>query len=481
MKRSNTSVNLAIISVGFILAILTINFIQYHQKVKAETSGDENGIFFPISFNNFDSSLDRPLFGVQRYGNTGSSSKYHQAMMDSKASWLRVAISWESVEPANVSPDQFQFNQPDAILAAAQQGVSNVNIIATIWEAPGWAAPEPHAPIHNWAMPEFAEFVEALVERYDGDGVDDAPGSPVVNYWEFYNEQDTKIDHYNPGWGDDGDKYALMLQTVYDDIKEANPNAQIVFGGIAYDWFEDQNGPFVRRFLDDVIANGGGDYFDIMNFHAYPTFNYNWTNNEGPGLYEKALVIRSKLAQFGYGDKPIIITEAGWHSNNPSPAPSSEEIQARYVVELFTQSMAADIEVMIWWMLYDPGGLAWDNGLVSDDDPVVYKASMTAYQTAVSKLSTAHFDRRLSAAETGGADMEAYKFIDYTHNRTLYVAWMNPVNSTATRTISFPGSIATVRNIYGTGETKTDCGDGQCNGLISVLVGARPVYVEVNP
>ena len=70
----------------------------------------------------------------------------------------------------------------------------------------------------------------------------------------------------------------------------------MLLGGIAYDWFYDQNnGNFNRYFLDDVLTAGGGDYFDIMNFHQYPAFASNWLppGSEGPGLIEKTLALRA--------------------------------------------------------------------------------------------------------------------------------------------------------------------------------------------
>ena len=92
-------------------------------------------------------------------------------------------------------------------------------------------------------------------------------------------------------------------QLSIDAIKDANPNAQVLLGGLAYDWFTDDPenpGPFVRSFLDDVLKNDGGQYFDIMNIHAYPAFAKEWTDTGGPGLREKVEFVRNKL-QNEYG------------------------------------------------------------------------------------------------------------------------------------------------------------------------------------
>ena len=72
-------------------------------------------------------------------------------------------------------------------------------------------------------------------------------------------------------------------------------------------------------------------------------------------------------------DKPFMITEAGWHSNAYFEHSSTPENQSRYVVQLYTHSLAAEVEVMIYWMLHDPGnGYPFKSGLITNvDDPAV--------------------------------------------------------------------------------------------------------------
>lgn len=419
-----------------------------------------------------------PLFGVQMYGTTTPTSTFTPYLLQSKASWLRIPVYWSEVEPNNTTPANYSWLYVDAVLAIAQN--RSINVIATIESAPSWAAQHPGSPIYAERLPDFAEFVGALVERYDGDGINDAPGNPVVMHWELYNEPDVTITNWRPGWGEHGAQYAAMLKTAYPAVKQANHRAQVVFAGLAYDWWD---GPFVESFLDDVLAAGGGDYFDVMNFHYYPLFAPNWTDDGGVGLFEKAQAVRSKLQQYNV-NKPLVITEAGWHSDNDVASPSTPENQARYVVELFVQSMAADVDVMIWWMLYDPGD--WSaTGLVANTSPPQLKPSFTAYTTIVSQLSRTEFVRAVDApAPVHNPDgsihsMNAYEFRDQPNGRTVYVAWMNPVNGTAVWPLQLPASQATLRNIYGAATVISDGDDGTVDGLITVPVSSQPVYVEV--
>ena len=67
-----------------------------------------------------------------------------------------------------------------------------------------------------------------------------------------------------------------------------------------------------------------------------------------------------------------MVTESGWHSNAYIEYPSTPETQSRYVVQLYTQSMAANVEVMIYLMLNDVGdGYIFKSGLVTNVDDIV--------------------------------------------------------------------------------------------------------------
>jgi streptogramin lyase len=266
------------------------------------------------------------LFGVQMYGPTGATSPHHTFLTESGAHWVRNELSWSDVEPVNSEPDQFDWRHADAVAGAAREGC--FNMILTILNNPTWAAAFPAGPINRVGLDEFVEFVIALIERYDGDGQADAPGAPVVNYFEFYNEPDA-----SPfSWGNEGDAYAAMLAAVYPAVKEANPQAQVVFGGIAHDGFVEHGGSFIRAFLGEVLAAGGGAHFDYMNFHYYPAFAGNWTQGNGPGLLEKVAAVRQQLNVYGI-DKPILITETGWPNSDQTGAADANDIR-RFILKL---------------------------------------------------------------------------------------------------------------------------------------------------
>ncbi len=424
--------------------------------------------------------VPQTLFGVQMYGDTRATSPYFDSLKDSQASWYRNEISWSAVEPVNTDPNQFRWGHVDHVVGAATDG--GINMVLTIGYVPNWAADvpgRPNGPIDPIYMGEFAEFVQALVERYDGDGFADIPGGTKVTHFEFFNEPDRVPEGgARSGWGEEPEAYAQMLSFVYPAVKAANPGAQVLFGGIAYDWFVDQGGPYVSEFLDGVLQEGGGAYFDIMNFHGYPPFAANWAP-QGPGIYEKTVAIQNKLLQYGL-QKPFFITESGMHSNNDVGLPLTEELQARYVVQLYTEGVAANVQTLIWFMLYDPPDwYPFKNGLVTAEESPKNKLAFDAYRVAVRMMEDMRSFGVLSAAETGNAKMQAYRLRNDAALHTLYVAWMNPVDSSETANLRILASRATVSDIYGNEKIISDGDDGSTDNHVTVGVSAQPVYVSV--
>ncbi len=433
-------------------------------------------IFLPLVAREYEPPIPT-VFGIQTYGGLHLPSSGLTLAQQARAYWIRTDISWAKVEPSDRQPEDYNFAFYDASFLSATR--AGFQLIVTIGGNPPWAATYANGPIDKVDIGEFIEFVGTVVERYDGDGWEDAPGSPVVEYWEFYNEPDNgsrlAAERGGAYWGHFGADYARMLCMVYPVIKAANPKAQVVLGGLAYDWFEDQSGPFVREFLDDVLTTGGGNCFDVMNFHYYPAFESVWSPY-GRGLSGKANYLRSKLAQYGFADKPMICTEAGWFSGNHPNIPSTPEIQSRYVVKLFAQSIASGLKSSIWFSWIDPGPFYGDFGLLTQD--LQPKPAFYVYRNAAKMLGRASFQRPLSSDELNSPALEGYLLIAPS-GQSLYTLWSNDEIS---RTVTLPIPKGRVIDMYGNMTSIIHDGDdGQIDRRILVPVGPNPIYVEEMP
>ena len=461
----------------FVLLLMGMVFISRSSVDSSSESTDlESEVFLALVIN---TKVTRPVnspFGVQIYGSSESSSKYYADIDESRASWIRNMVFWATVESKNTTPDNYNWAYSDRLFAAAGES-DGFNMIGNIETNPTWASTVKRGVINKVPMSEFAEFVGAMVERYDADGFKDAPGSPRVTHWELYNEPDRA-----ESWGDHPKEYAEMLEAVYPAVKAASAEAQVVFGGIAHDGFTEQGGPFVRNFTEEVLKNGGGPNFDVMNIHTYPVFNLRWANS-GIGLIEKVDAVRGILAKYVQGSKPMIITEAGWHSDSPPGFPSNQKLQSEMLVKLFAQSIAADVKIMIWWMLYDSGDHNFDNGLVTNGSPPVRKQSFYTYQNMASKLESANFHGLQKTSASAGQQfvIELYPFTK-TDGQQVYIIYRSPVgtNNDNGQTVHqrLAHSKVTLRDITTDAVIKVIV-DSDADGHVDVPATARPVYVEV--
>ena len=416
-----------------------------------------------------------PPFGIQFYGTPDASSGLTQAA-DAGDRWIRVPLSWASIEPTNTTPESYDWSGLDLSVTNTVQ--EDIELILTIAGQPSWAAVYQQGPVTNTT--DLLEFVGALVERYDGDGVNDAPGLPQVRYFELYNEPDNAdVGHASHGgwgyWGHNGAGYAALLQELHPVIKGANSQANLVFGGLALDYFE-PDGPFDPDFLDDVLtACQGQDCFDVMNFHYYPPFRSRW-EPYGTDIIGKANYVRQRLTAHGFADMPVICTETSWLSSW-----GGDELQSRYVVKGYVRGMAAELEVIVWFEIGDRSDADRPGLLDSAWQP---KPSYWAFQAMTAMLDGALYQRPLTLAETGSEQIEGYVF--QTCGRRLDVVWTEddtPYDPDDDPSLSLTVQAQTLRTVdkFGNGTWHNDGDDGVADGQITILVGGSPLYLEYNP
>jgi hypothetical protein len=408
-------------------------------------------------------------FGVQMYDDTGPDREFFDALVASKSGWVRTLVPWANTERENTTPDQYDWERIDNELEASKH--VGVQMIGTIDFAPGWAASNPRGPINRTSLAEFAQFAAAVVERYDGDGIDDAPCSPTVKHWELYNEPDNRY-----AWGYYPAQYAEMLAVLYPAIKAADPEAKVVFGGVAQDWFEDQDGVFVRNWVESVLEAGGGPYFDVMNIHNYAGYFPEW-GDHFPGTIDKVEAFRQILRNHGF-DKPMMITETGDHATSSDGWLAHR--QSIYLTQIFTHARVAEVEAVTWFTLYDLEGYPRYTGLVKYDNPPTYKPAFDAFVALSDFLEYASYVRTLTPESDGGEGYMAYEFDDATRNRKLIIAWTHwDAETNVSTQLSFEASRAIRYDIYGNPTPLSDASDGVSDGKISVTFDKEPMILQL--
>ncbi|AEA47549.1 beta-galactosidase [Archaeoglobus veneficus] len=366
------------------------------------------------------------------------------------ATWVRFWVTWQAVEPEE---GKYDFSFVDEVVRHSQD--ENLCLLITVEPFANWDQDKCHGDEYWGKMPlpsgkekikvgkpcdmeAYREFLRRLVERYDGDGVDDMPGLKYpIKYWEIMNEPDMQGKDpwdlkFFLGTPED---YLEILKVSYETIKEADPEAKVVMGGMS---------GMLDKFVEfwEPIIGEAANYFDIANIHTIDT------NEEREDLY--VLKFKRFLEKHGVKSKPIWITEVQYGGLEEPP----EDISS--IDRLLVRSSVFSIALGAEKLFYIDNWLYWKSD-----------STQKAYETLVNKLS--YFDSvevlRQEYHETfEGAKTEVGQYKFSVGNKVIYVLWGNaPLPEEIKGTVK-------VTNIYGN-EKVMDASE--------IELSDSPVYVEV--
>jgi hypothetical protein len=386
------------------------------------------------------------IFGVT-ISNGFAGATYGRAAA-ARANWVRYGdFLWSEVEP---TPGAREWSRLAAIeeevKALANQGLTT---IAVVRSTPAWAQQIPGhtcGPIKLEALDTFASFMRDLVARYSAPPYN-------IKYWEIWNEEDVDPSRVGPNsgygcWGNmtdpyyGGGAYAEMLKRVYPAIKQANPSAQVLLGGLLLDC--DADHPLAgrdcaeSRFFEGILRNGGGAAFDIVSYHGYAYWtgkNEDWDMNpawqaRGGAMRGKLQLIREMLARY-QADKPVLLSEAGLlcYQSDPRCIPRFYSAQASYLTRVYARAWANGLLGAIWYTLEGPG---WERGGLLDENQQP-RPAYHALSFMTGLLQGASYD----GLRSNGA-IEGYAFRKGATRYELY--WTN--NDTPARMAWPPGTVA---------------------------------------
>lgn len=299
-----------------------------------------------------------------------------------------------------IEKDQrYDFSLTDAVVRDAQS--NGLDVLFTIFPT---NAEKPSD------MEAYKKFVKSLVERYDGDGVDDMPGLAYpIKHWEVMNEPDMTPETIPPEmleklmafmFKGDAQDYFEILKATYKAVKEADPEAKVLIA--APSSLNDR----AIEFFDEVFSLGGGQYFDIANLHMI-AFEKDYTPETDFGIER----YKQLLASHGLGDKPIWITELQLGATSPE----GEEKQAEALVKGCVRAFALGVERIRYQPLKVPDPQA----------PEPYKAAALVDKSGRKKPGYYAFKAlvdligRFESVEK--LEGSCYKFV--VEGREVYVVW----------------------------------------------------------
>jgi len=268
---------------------------------------------------------------------------------------------------------------------------------------------------------KYVSFVKRLVERYDGDGVDDMPGlqNPVL-YWQVDNEPDIS--------SQDWEGYAHLMEITYKAVKEACPQCKVAMGGLI------QGEKGFDTFFLPVLKKLRGKYVDIFDIHLYGV--------AGTWRYHGQLVEKIKLglSKNGFKNTDIWVLETGTYSGRPEIGISGntempEQTEKQQAIDLF-QRYVVDLSLgikKIFWAFgiiegftaksnheFDRMGIIYQKkSAISGQSKEIKKLAFYTYKMMTEKLEGCNFSKIKSL--NLGQGVYAYKFDK--QGTSIYVLW----------------------------------------------------------
>ncbi|MEJ2750673.1 MAG: hypothetical protein P8183_22620, partial [Anaerolineae bacterium] len=349
-----------------------------------------------------------PAYGVNFISwarSTPVSETRYQNALSTGAGWNRWPFYWDDIEQSSATPGDFHWAYQDtAVIADIEHGLQIDAVLlgtplfymTTQAALPGPALDLPSRPLSLDAVQastplglnepvfsdstdipgpdktindgnKWARFVFAAVSRYK-------PGGTVaqqqgwasgqgITHWEMWNEPDLVS-----FWDGTAVDYARLLKVGYLAAKQADSNAQIIFGGLANDAAR-------YTFYNDVMTVFDGDaaagiyayYHDLFATHNYL---YAWDS------WNQVWRAGNTLAARGLS-KPIWLNESGvpvWDDypgpvcepDSPYRATMSE--QADFIIQSAFYATYAGADTLFFFQLYDDcGNIGGDHEWYSTD------------------------------------------------------------------------------------------------------------------
>lgn len=405
--------------------------------------------------------------------------------------WERIIFDWAQHQPEN-SESWNTLNVDDRWLAAAND--CNREVVALLKHTPAWATDG----IPNAGLPRglylpvddpknvWANFVRKTVSYYKG-----RMGRGVTHFI-IWNEPDINRESYGYEFEGTLEDYAQMLKVAYLVAKEANPEAKIHLAGTTY-WHDINVGrrPYIDRLIETIAqdpdAAENAYYFDAVSLHIYFRTDT---------VYDIVMQTRAILEKYGLTDKAIWINETNaaptddpqWQVERPQ-FPVDLEQQASFLVQAAALALAADVERVAVYKLYDqnlpPGGESF--GIISpvDQQP---RPAFFAWQ-----MITQHFNAAVKASLVGVDPVPTTGYhlvnLEYPDKSRLLVAWARTADEVTIKVTSEAPSAA-LMDIYGTISTvypdenndyDLKLPGATCDEQEGCFIGGRPIMLHLPP
>jgi PKD repeat protein len=414
----------------------------------------------------------------------------------------------------------------------------------------GFPAPEERDPAYYCDGVQSEMFANMYSDIWD-DGTDGTPYNDEnylaaylykvvtlygdnIRFWEIWNEPGFDYTG-NCGWREPGDPvcnwwdqnpdpcdfklrapimhYVRILRISYEIIKTLQPDDYLVVAGVGFPSYLDA----ILRNTDNPVDGsatadyplGGGAYFDVMGFHAYPHFDGTmrwWDNSIGgfhyerhsdqaiTGIENRQNLYQGVLENYGYNGatypkKEWIITESNLPRREFQDFIGNEDAQINYMAKAVVTCYKNAIHQ---FHVYNLGEAEFINSATREFDVMgmyqkligtteysqVVNLEGISYKTASDILFGNEYDGAKTNAMNLPSNIDGAAFIDAV-GKYSYVLWAittEDQSEVANANYSFPGSF-NISDLY---KREWDYSETNATQTISpnnVALTGRPIYL----
>lgn len=390
------------------------------------------------------------------------------------AHWERstVELMWDAVEPVLGSGYNWSnFARTDGTIKDIYDDPAEVHWLGSFQQGGG----NLRVPLDN--TNSYAAFVQAAVERYDGDGTNDASTNVFVKWWQPANE----ILYWTSSNNWTVAQYVTYATLVSHAARAADPNANIVL-------MASVDGRNTDSFLTNVIYQlAPGHEFEAIDIHYWDAEDQ-WKMGIIP-------TYRSLLDSLGLTNVQIWCGEQATWVGDPNPgSQQSEEDQSRSLVKRVVWDRANGLDRFLWNELVDFhnfDGLTtspWNSmGLISDgdqsqDDPSRLNTERVAYWAYKLLIEKTDVGRGQLVGTVNGvhndSSIYAYQYTCKTNNSQFFILW----KETGSQSVSVPvtGTVYTARDFITDrfGDVLQAFSVTASLGQVTFTLGTNPILLE---
>lgn len=279
-----------------------------------------------------------------------------------RMNYLGASWTYRDIKPL-LDPASWQY---DADLTDSSTCAAGTEMVFNIIAADTLTAGNRYLSRKPKNQAQWDSIVRVVVERYDGDGIDDMPGLPCpVHTWH--------IEEEGTFWVDSDANYVAHFNETAAVIRAADPLARVVLMGISSDqaWNAAYYGGFVKQapppflvvqqdslaaFVSRTSTLLSGCSYDIVDLHCYETTNI----LQGKLAWVRSLMPSSAAPVWCFeGGGPYLSRQQGY----------TDTLNAYMVFELFGEALANGIGRFTLPYLQPTSG-NWDDAPGYDNIPL---------------------------------------------------------------------------------------------------------------